>query len=181
MKQGRVHRRAGTSTVKLGRSSHAIPSDEAIPSSARSRNPTVCIDTTRGACERMRVSSPACLRRIQAVERNAAKRRANGAGHWPPRSGEKCSRLQTDGVRQIPDGRLDVWVHNVGGSDDKTTMAQIDTPDEVFRSQLERNLMTACRGACSMVAAWIAAAYSVPPAWSERCAPGHGWLSSDRC
>ena len=112
MKQGRVHRRAGTSTVKLGRSSHAIPSDEAIPSSARSRNPTVCIDTTRGACERMRVSSPACLRRIQAVERNAAKRRANGAGHWPPRSGEKCSRLQTDGVRQTIVGSLRMSVRS---------------------------------------------------------------------
>ena len=43
-------------------------------------------------------------------------------------------------------GRLDVWVNNVGGSDDKTTLALIDTPDEVFRSQLELNLTTAFQG-----------------------------------
>jgi NAD(P)-dependent dehydrogenase (short-subunit alcohol dehydrogenase family) len=43
-------------------------------------------------------------------------------------------------------GRLDVWVNNVGGSDDKTTLALIDTPDAVFRSQLELNLVTAFQG-----------------------------------
>ena len=43
-------------------------------------------------------------------------------------------------------GRLDVWVNNVGGSDDKTTAALIDTPDEVFRSQLELNLTSAFQG-----------------------------------
>lgn len=43
-------------------------------------------------------------------------------------------------------GRLDVWVNNVGGSDDNSTMALIDTPDEVFRSQLELNLTTAFQG-----------------------------------
>ena len=43
-------------------------------------------------------------------------------------------------------GRLDVWVNNVGGSDDKTTRALVDTPDEVFRSQLELNLTSAFQG-----------------------------------
>ncbi len=43
-------------------------------------------------------------------------------------------------------GRLDVWVNNVGGSDDKTTRALIDTSDEVFRSQLELNLTSAFQG-----------------------------------
>jgi 7-alpha-hydroxysteroid dehydrogenase len=43
-------------------------------------------------------------------------------------------------------GRLDVWVNNVGGSDEKTTRTLIDTPDEVFRSQLELNLTTAFQG-----------------------------------
>jgi NAD(P)-dependent dehydrogenase (short-subunit alcohol dehydrogenase family) len=43
-------------------------------------------------------------------------------------------------------GRLDVWVNNVGGSDDKTTAALVDTPDEVFRSQLELNLTSAFQG-----------------------------------
>lgn len=43
-------------------------------------------------------------------------------------------------------GRLDVWVNNVGGSDDKTTRALIDTPDDVFRAQLELNLTTAFQG-----------------------------------
>ena len=44
-------------------------------------------------------------------------------------------------------GRLDVWVNNVGGSDEKTTRVLIDTPDEIFRSQLELNLTTAFQGA----------------------------------
>jgi len=44
-------------------------------------------------------------------------------------------------------GRLDVWVNNVGGSDEKTTRTLIDTPDEVFRSQLELNLTSAFQGA----------------------------------
>lgn len=44
-------------------------------------------------------------------------------------------------------GRLDVWVNNVGGSDEKTTRLLIDTPDEVFRNQLELNLTSAFQGA----------------------------------
>ena len=44
-------------------------------------------------------------------------------------------------------GRLDIWVNNVGGSDEKATHALIDTPDETFRSQLELNLTTAFQGA----------------------------------
>ncbi len=43
-------------------------------------------------------------------------------------------------------GRIDVWVNNVGGSDDKTTRALVDTPDDVFRSQLELNLISAFQG-----------------------------------
>lgn len=44
-------------------------------------------------------------------------------------------------------GRLDVWVNNVGGSDEKATRAIVDTPDEIWRSQLELNLTTAFQGA----------------------------------
>ncbi len=43
-------------------------------------------------------------------------------------------------------GRLDIWVNNVGGSDDKTTRTLVDTPDETFRSQLELNLTSAFQG-----------------------------------
>ena len=43
-------------------------------------------------------------------------------------------------------GRLDVWVNNVGGSDEKTTRALIDTSDETFRAQLELNLTSAFQG-----------------------------------
>ncbi len=42
--------------------------------------------------------------------------------------------------------KLDIWVNNVGGSDDKTVRALLDTPDEVFRSQLELNLTSAFQG-----------------------------------
>ena len=44
-------------------------------------------------------------------------------------------------------GRLDVWVSNVGGSDDKTVRELVDTPDEIWRSQLELNLTSAFQGA----------------------------------
>ncbi len=44
-------------------------------------------------------------------------------------------------------GRLDVWVNNVGGSDDKNVRLLTDTPDDVFRAQLELNLTTAFQGA----------------------------------
>ena len=43
-------------------------------------------------------------------------------------------------------GRIDIWVNNVSGSDEKTTRALIDTPDDVFRSQLELNLTSAFQG-----------------------------------
>jgi NAD(P)-dependent dehydrogenase (short-subunit alcohol dehydrogenase family) len=43
-------------------------------------------------------------------------------------------------------GRVDIWVNNVGGSDEKTTRTLIDTPDEIFRSQLELNLTSAFQG-----------------------------------
>jgi len=43
-------------------------------------------------------------------------------------------------------GRLDIWVNNVGGSDEKTTRRLVDTPDDVFRAQLELNLTSAFQG-----------------------------------
>lgn len=43
-------------------------------------------------------------------------------------------------------GRVDIWVNNVGGSDEKTTRRLVDTPDDVFRSQLELNLTSAFQG-----------------------------------
>jgi NAD(P)-dependent dehydrogenase (short-subunit alcohol dehydrogenase family) len=44
-------------------------------------------------------------------------------------------------------GRLDVWVNNVGGSDEKTVRELVDTPDEIWRAQLELNLTSAFQGA----------------------------------
>ena len=44
-------------------------------------------------------------------------------------------------------GRIDIWVNNVGGSDEKTTRTLVDTPDDVFRAQLELNLTSAFQGA----------------------------------
>ncbi len=43
-------------------------------------------------------------------------------------------------------GRLDIWVNNVGGSDDKNVRLLVDTSDETFRAQLELNLTTAFQG-----------------------------------
>jgi len=44
-------------------------------------------------------------------------------------------------------GRIDVWVNNVGGSDEKDVHHLVDTSDEIFRAQLELNLTTAFQGA----------------------------------
>jgi 7-alpha-hydroxysteroid dehydrogenase len=44
-------------------------------------------------------------------------------------------------------GRIDVWVNNVGGSDEKTVRELVDTPDEIWRAQLELNLTAAFQGA----------------------------------
>ena len=49
-------------------------------------------------------------------------------------------------------GHLDIWVNNVGGSDDKNVRALVDTPDDVFRSQIELNLTSAFQG-CKAAAA----------------------------
>lgn len=60
---------------------------------------------------------------------------------------------ETIAARTIEEfGRLDIWVNNVGGSDDKATKALIDTSDETFRSQLELNLTSAFQG-CKAAAA----------------------------
>ncbi len=43
-------------------------------------------------------------------------------------------------------GRLDIWVNNVGGSDDHQTRPLVETPDDTFRAQLELNLTSAFQG-----------------------------------
>jgi NAD(P)-dependent dehydrogenase (short-subunit alcohol dehydrogenase family) len=43
-------------------------------------------------------------------------------------------------------GRLDIWVNNVGGSDEKDVHALVDTSDEIFRAQVELNLTSAFQG-----------------------------------
>jgi len=49
--------------------------------------------------------------------------------------------------RAIADfGRIDVWVNNVGGSDDKDVHTLVETSDTTFRSQLELNLVSAFQG-----------------------------------
>ena len=46
-------------------------------------------------------------------------------------------------------GRLDIWVNNAGGSDEKTVMPLVDMSDERFRDVLELNLVVAFQGARS--------------------------------
>jgi 7-alpha-hydroxysteroid dehydrogenase len=44
-------------------------------------------------------------------------------------------------------GQLDIWVSNVGGSEEKRTQPLIETSDETWRAQLELNLTTVFQGA----------------------------------
>ena len=71
--QGQVSRRAGTSIVVLGRS--FMPSTpNGANSHWRGRGPTVCLNSIRASVRvGERNCRPACLRRLQAVERNGAK------------------------------------------------------------------------------------------------------------
>jgi 7-alpha-hydroxysteroid dehydrogenase len=55
-----------------------------------------------------------------------------------------CDRLASTCIATF--GRLDVWVNNIGGSDDKNTRLLVDTPDDVWRAQLELNLTSAFLG-----------------------------------
>ena len=71
-------------------------------------------------------------------------------------------------------GRLDVWVNNVGGSDEKTVRELVDTPDEVWRSQLELNLTSAFQGAKA------AAARMAPGGVIVNIASGAGTRGSPR-
>jgi 7-alpha-hydroxysteroid dehydrogenase len=71
-------------------------------------------------------------------------------------------------------GRLDVWVSNVGGSDEKTVRELADTPDDIFRSQLELNLTTAFQGAKA------AAARMAPGSAIVNIASGAGTRGSPR-
>jgi len=43
-------------------------------------------------------------------------------------------------------GKLDVWVNNVGGSDERDVHQLVDTPDATFRAQIELNLTSAFQG-----------------------------------
>ncbi len=53
-------------------------------------------------------------------------------------------------------GGLAVWVNNVGGSDEKATRWLVDTPDDVFESQLDLNLTSAFRGCRQAARAMLA-------------------------
>lgn len=85
-------------------------------------------------------------RRVHDLQATAAGVRERGrralavAGDIRDFSEELAARALADFAQ------LDIWVNNVGGSDDKTVRALRDTPDEVFRSQLELNLTSAFQG-----------------------------------
>jgi NAD(P)-dependent dehydrogenase (short-subunit alcohol dehydrogenase family) len=71
-------------------------------------------------------------------------------------------------------GRIDVWVNNVGGSDEKTVRELVDTPDETWRAQLELNLTSAFQGAKA------AAARMAPGGVIVNIASGAGTRGSPR-
>jgi NAD(P)-dependent dehydrogenase (short-subunit alcohol dehydrogenase family) len=87
-------------------------------------------------------------RRVDDLEQTADLVRATGrrAVFVPGdvRDDGLCDRIA--GVAIETFGRLDIWVNNVGGSDAKTLRTLVDTPDDVWRSQLELNLTSAFLG-----------------------------------
>ena len=91
-------------------------------------------------------------RRIDDLETSAAGVRERGRRALIV-DGDIRDLSETIGDRTIAEfGRLDIWVNNVGGSDEKATRALIDTADDTFRAQLELNLTSAFQG-CKAAAA----------------------------
>ena len=91
-------------------------------------------------------------RRIDDLETTAAGVRERGRRALIV-AGDIRDLSETIGDRTIAEfGRLDIWVNNVGGSDEKATRALIDTADDTFRAQLELNLTSAFQG-CKAAAA----------------------------
>ena len=85
-------------------------------------------------------------RRIDDLETTAAGVRERGRRALIV-AGDIRDLSETIGDRTIAEfGRLDIWVNNVGGSDEKATRALIDTADDTFRAQLELNLTSAFQG-----------------------------------
>lgn len=96
-KQGQVPRRAGTSIVALaGHSCHPPNGARLISAQARTHLIASTRYAERGRSRRGGRAScpPACLRRLQAAERNVVKRQASGVVRWQPRSEVECSRLK---------------------------------------------------------------------------------------
>jgi len=99
-------------------------------------------------------------RRVPDLEQTAREIEAHGQRALIV-AGDVRDLSETIAERTVAEfGRLDVWVNNVGGSDDKTTLALVDTPDDVFRSQLELNLVSAFQG-CKAAAKRMTAGGSI--------------------
>jgi NAD(P)-dependent dehydrogenase (short-subunit alcohol dehydrogenase family) len=85
-------------------------------------------------------------RRIDDLAETAAGIRARGSEALVV-DGDIRDFSETLAARAVDEfGGLDIWVNNVGGSDEKDVHALVDTPDETFRSQLELNLTSAFQG-----------------------------------
>lgn len=85
-------------------------------------------------------------RRVGDLEETAAGVRERG-GRAVIVDGDIRDLSETLAERTVAElGRLDIWVNNVGGSDEKDVHALVDTPDEIFRAQIELNLTSAFQG-----------------------------------
>ncbi len=86
-------------------------------------------------------------RRADDVEAVAAEVRERGrrAVAMPGDIHDFSEQLAAAAVDQL--GRLDVWVNNAGGSEEKRTQPMVETSDATWRAQLELNLTTVFQGA----------------------------------
>ena len=85
-------------------------------------------------------------RRVADLETTAAGVRERG-GEALIVAGDIRDLSETVAARAVDAfGRLDVWINNVGGSDEKDVRQLVDTPDATFRSQVELNLTSAFQG-----------------------------------
>jgi len=85
-------------------------------------------------------------RRIDDLERTADGIRARGRRALVVAHDIRDHSEQLAEQTMAEFGRIDVWVNNVGGSDEKDVHLLVDTPDQTFRAQIELNLVSAFQG-----------------------------------
>ena len=129
--------------VGLAQQVHAVGGCDDVPAIGRGRDPA------RGAGDHQRDAGCDVVvnaRRVDDLEQTAEGIRARGRRTLVVSHDIRDYSEQLAEQTMAEFGRIDVWVNNVGGSDEKDVHLLADTADETFRTQVELNLVSAFQG-----------------------------------